>query len=147
MSRKFLIWCAHPCHEEILSNGKRRCLKTGPKPTHPLGQRSINKELADFINNHYEGILNGTSKLLSTSDYLCTTCFTKEKNNLVYDKMVDMDIHDTQESVNFNLSENESDDLEHSPMDIDYILSEQDDIKRKLNHVLEFLNVKKIHDM
>ena len=49
MSRRFLIWCADPCHEDILPNGKRRCWKTGPKPTHPLGQRSINKELADFI--------------------------------------------------------------------------------------------------
>ena len=40
-----------------------------------------------------------------------------------------------------------SDDLEHSPIDIDYMRSEQDDIKRKLNHVLEFLNAKKINDM
>ena len=75
MSNKYIIWCSHPKHDELLPNGKKRFWKTGLKPSRPKGKRTINRELAEFINNHHEAILNGTSKRLREGDRLCTTCF------------------------------------------------------------------------
>jgi hypothetical protein len=71
MSNKSVIWCAHPNHDEVLLNGKKRFWKTGAKPSHPKGKRSISEDLTEFINNHHQGILNGSSKILSNGDYLC----------------------------------------------------------------------------
>ncbi|CAF3374084.1 unnamed protein product [Rotaria sp. Silwood2] len=80
MPSKSRIWCAHPYHGEVLPNGKKRFSKIGAKPSHPKGKRLISKELAEFINNHNETILNGYSKQLSKADYLCSPCFVKERN-------------------------------------------------------------------
>jgi hypothetical protein len=70
MPNKSSIWCAHPCHDEVQPNGKKRFWKTGPKLLHPKGKRSMDKELIEFINNHHQAILNGSSKKLSSGDSL-----------------------------------------------------------------------------
>lgn len=48
--------CSHPCHSELLPNGKKHFWKTGPKPTHPKGRKIINEALAEYINSHSEEI-------------------------------------------------------------------------------------------
>ncbi len=68
MSNKILIWCAHPDHDEVLPNGKKHFCKSGTKPSHPKGKRSINEQWAEFINIHHQAILNGRSKKLSKGD-------------------------------------------------------------------------------
>ena len=52
MPSKSRIWCAHPYHDEVLPNGRKRCSKIGAKPSHPKGKRLISEELAEFINNY-----------------------------------------------------------------------------------------------
>ncbi|CAF1419424.1 unnamed protein product [Rotaria magnacalcarata] len=126
MPHKCRIWCAHPCHDEVLPNGKKRFWKTGLKPSHPLGKRSINEELAEFINNHNEAILNRSSKRLS--------------------KETAMDIDQNEESSNCNSFESGSDNQLDSPMDYDSIRVEDEDTKKKLNQVFQLVNVKNIDD-
>ncbi|CAF4001006.1 unnamed protein product [Rotaria sp. Silwood1] len=123
MSDKSPIWCAHPCHDEVLPNGKKRFWKTGRKPSHSKGKRSINQQLANFINNNHQAILNGSSNKLSNGDYLCTSCFSNEENCFMLGEEADMVVDD------------------------DYIRIDQGDAKTKLNQVFEFVNVKKIDDM
>lgn len=140
------IWCSHPYHDEVLSNGKKRCSKFGPKPSHPKGKRSINEQLAKYINSHNEGILNGISTKLEEGDFLCSTCYTKEENLFMNDAETNMDIDDFEEALNNNNLLNDSGYQQCSPMDDD-INVEQEDIKRKLNQVFQFVNVKKIDDL
>ena len=64
MPGKLHIWCSHPYHDEVLSDGKKRCSKVGQNSSHPKGKRSINEQFAKYINGHIEGILNGTSTKL-----------------------------------------------------------------------------------
>jgi hypothetical protein len=141
------IWCTHPCHDEVLANGKKRFSKVGSKPSHPKGKRLINEELAEFINSHNEAILNESSKKLSKGDYLCSSCFTKERNQYMIDQQTYMDIDDSQGSFNYNNCDNDSDNQQNSPMDDDYVRVEQEDAKLKLNQVFEYVNIKKIDDM
>ncbi|CAF4667131.1 unnamed protein product, partial [Rotaria socialis] len=145
MPHKSHIWCSHPFHDEVLSNGKKRCSKFGPKPSHPKGKRSINEQLAIYINSHNEDILNGTSKKLSEGDYLCATCFTKEESLFMNDEETNMDIDDCEESLNYNNLHDDSGFQQCSPMDDDDHV-EHEDIKLSLNQVFQFVNVKKIDD-
>ncbi|CAF4309691.1 unnamed protein product, partial [Rotaria sp. Silwood2] len=131
MPYKCQIWCAHPCHDEVLPNGKKRFWKTGLKPSHLKGKRSINEELADFINNHNEAVLNGSSKRLSKGDYFCSWCFTKEANPSMIDEEKHMDFDHSQESPNYNSPESGSNNQQDSPMDDDYIRAEEEDTKMK----------------
>ena len=147
MPYKCRTWCAHPCHDEVLPNGKKRFWKTGLKPTHPKGKRSINEELAELINNRDQAILNGSSKRLSKGDYFCSCCFEKEANPLMIDEETHMDIDHSQESPNYNSVDSGSDIQQNSPMDDDYVRVEEEDTKRKLNHVFQLVNVKKIDDL
>ncbi|CAF4604792.1 unnamed protein product, partial [Rotaria socialis] len=132
MPHKSHIWCSHPFHDEVLSNGKKRCSKFGPKPSHPKGKRSINEQLAIYINSHNEDILNGTSKKLSEGDYLCATCFTKEESLFMNDEETNMDIDDCEESLNYNNLHDDSGFQQCSPMDDDDHV-EHEDIKLSLN--------------
>jgi hypothetical protein len=147
MPSKSRIWCTHPCHGEVLANGKKRFSKVGSKPSHPKGNRLINEELAEFINRHNEAILNESSKKLSEGDYLCSSCFAKERNQYMIDEQTYMDIDDSQGSFNYNNFDNDSDNQQNSPMDDDCVRVEQEDAKLKLNQVFEYVNVKKIDDM
>ncbi|CAF2963051.1 unnamed protein product [Rotaria sp. Silwood2] len=147
MPYKCPIWCAHPCHDEVLPNGKKRFWKSGLKPSHPKGQISINEELAEFINKHNEAILNGSFKKLSKDDYFCACCFTKEANPSVIDEETHMDIDHSQESPNYNSFESGSNNQQDSPMNDDYVRVEEEDTKMKLNQVFQFVNVKKIDDL
>jgi len=147
MPTKSRIWCGHPCHDEVLPNGKKRFSKVGAKPSHPKGKRLINEGLAEFINSHSEAILNESSKQLSKGDYLCTFCFTKERSRYMIDEQSDMDIDDSQGSFNYNNFGSGSDNQQNSPMEDDYVRVEQENAKLKLNQVFEYVNVKKIDDM
>ncbi|CAF5029620.1 unnamed protein product, partial [Rotaria magnacalcarata] len=144
MPGKSHIWCSHPCHDEVSSNGKKRCSKFGQKPSHPKGKRSISEQLAIYINSHNESVLNGTSTKLSEDDYLCSTCFTKEEKLFMNDEETNMNIDDCEESLNCNNLHNDSGFQQCSPMDDDDHVEQ--DIKLKLNQVFQFVNVKKIDD-
>ena len=146
MSNKSIIWCAHPNHDELLPNGKKRFWKTGVKPSHPKGKTSIKEDLAEFINNYHERILNGSSKKLSKGDYLCKTCFEKEHNHLIFPEE-DMDIDHSPEDIKFNDFDSGSDNYQNSPMDEDYVRVDLDATKKKLNQVFEYVNIKIIDDM
>lgn len=82
MSAERRIWCAHPVHDEVLPDGKKKCWKTGVKPTHPKGKRCISSELAAYINKNNERIVNGNSHRLSEGDFLCSSCFAREELRL-----------------------------------------------------------------
>src|SRR5262245_13813006 len=84
MSKKNVIWCAHPKHDEIMPNEKKRYWKTGPKPSHPKGKRTISQDFANFINEQNERISNGSSRKLTAGDYLCSTYFRNEQSNISY---------------------------------------------------------------
>lgn len=146
MPGKSQIWCAHPYHDEVLPNGKKRCSKVGQKTSHPKGKRSINEQLAKYINSHSEGILNGTSTQLEEGDYLCSTCYAKEENLFMNGEKSNMDIDDFEETLNDNDLHNDSGCQQCSPMDDD-LHFEEEDIKRKLNQVFQFVNVQKIDDL
>lgn len=77
------IWCAHPCHDEILPNGKKRFWKTGLKPSHPKGKRLIKHDLAEFVNCHHQAIISGSSNQLSEGNYFCTWCFAMEEKRFI----------------------------------------------------------------
>ncbi|CAF3141374.1 unnamed protein product [Rotaria sp. Silwood2] len=145
MPGKSHIWCSHPYHDEVLSNGKKRCSKVGQTPSHPKGKRSISEQLAKYINSHSESILNGSSTKLEEGDYLCSTCYTKEENLFMNDEETNMDTDDCEETLNYNNLHNDSGCQQCSPMDDDTHV-EQEDIKRKLNQVFQFVNVQKIDD-
>lgn len=147
MPNKSPIWCAHPCHDELLPNGKKRFWKTGAKPSHPKGKRLMNKELIEFINNHQEAILNGSSKKVSHGDYLCSSCFRKEDSCFILNETMGMDVDVNQGRINYNSLDNGSDNLENSPMDEGYVHVEQENARRKLNQVFQYVNVEQIDDM
>jgi hypothetical protein len=147
MSDKYSIWCAHPYHGEVLPNGKKRFFKIGQKPSHPKGKRPIKQQLAEFINNYHQGILNGLSKKLAQGDYLCSSCFEKEENHLIFDEEASMDIGNSRSSLNHDNVNSDSDSEQNYPMNDDYIRVEQEEAKSKLNEVFQHVNVKKIDDM
>jgi hypothetical protein len=147
MPNKSPIWCAHPCHDELLPNGKKRFLKSSSKPSHPKDKRSMDKELIEFINNHHQAILNRSSEKLSSDDYLCSSCFAKEENRFIFNEETNMDIGDNQESVNCNNFDNCSYNQQNSPIDEDCVHVEQDNAKKKLNQVFQYVNVEEIDDM
>ena len=124
MPYKCRIWCGHPCHDEVLPNGKKRFWKTGLKPSHPKGIRSINEDMAEFINNHNEANIYGSSKKISRDDYFCSSCFGKEVNPSIIDEETHMDTDQSQESPNYNSFESGSDNQQASPMDADYVCVE-----------------------
>ena len=146
MPGKLHIWFSYPYHDEVLSDRKKRCSKVGQNPLHPKGKRSINEQLAKYINSHSEGILNGTSTKLEEGDYLCSTHYTKEENLFMDDEETNMDIDDCEETLNCNNFYNDSGYQECSLMDDDAHL-EQEDIKTKLNQVFQFVNVQKVDDL
>ncbi len=90
MSKKNVIWCSHPKHDELLPNGKKKFWKTGPKPSHPKGKRILSEDLVNFINEHDERIINGTSRKLVAGDYLCTTYFENEQSSLISYKQTEI---------------------------------------------------------
>ncbi len=98
MSDKCIIWCAHPKHDELLQNGKKRFRKTGLKPSHPKGKRSINKELGEFINKHHAAILNGFSNRVTGDDQLCETCFKTEQHHFMSYDESGMDVGNIEEA-------------------------------------------------
>ena len=131
MPYKPQIWCAHPCHDEVLPNGKKRLWKTGPKPTHPKGKRSTSGDLANYINSHNKRILNGNSERLAEDDHLCSTCFDNEQNSWITDQRRIMDVDDCQESCDYNKVDNDPDYHQDSPMEDDCVHYELEDVKRK----------------
>ena len=149
MPRVVQIWCAHPCHDEILPNGKKRFWKTGSKPSHPKGKRFIKHDLAEFINSHHQAIIDGSSNQLSEGDYLCTWCFAMEEKRFI-SKEEKMEIENYQPSAEEEESDDDIDD------DIDYYVDHEEDdnalderivARNKLNQVFQLLDVKKIDDM
>jgi hypothetical protein len=149
MSHVSSIWCAHPSHDVLLPNEKKRFWKTGPKPSHPKGKRSTSEDLAEFINDHHQAIINGSSSKISKDDYLCSWCFAKEATRFTCSEKEEeeMDTSNREESPDGNNSDRDSDDDEDSPIDDAYVFVEQEDAKRQLNEVFELVNVKKIDDM
>ena len=142
MSKKGVIWCSHPKHDEVLSNGKKKFWKTGPKPSHPKGKRVLNEDLLNFVNENDERIINGTSKVLVTGDYFCSTCFENEQRNLTVYKQTQIkeDCYDGYTSCGSN---NPMD----SPFDEDHIHIKQIHAKEKLNQVFQCLGLPTIEDM
>ncbi|CAF4717062.1 unnamed protein product, partial [Rotaria sp. Silwood2] len=88
----------------------------GQKPSHPKGKKSINEQLAKYINSHSESILNGSSTKLEEGDYLCSTCYTKEENLFMNDEETNMDIDNCEETLNHNNLHNDSGCQQCSPM-------------------------------
>jgi hypothetical protein len=142
MSKKNVIWCAHPKHDEITPGGKKRYWKTGPKPSHPKGKRRISQDFADFINEYDERIINGSSRKLTESDYLCSTCFGNEQSNIDSQKEILANVKGCGNYVDCNL-----DNQLNSPYDDDHIHVEQEHAKMKLNQIFECLNLPIINDM
>lgn len=68
-------WCAHP----VYHSGKT---KTGSKPSHPRGNRKVDKELAKFINDTHAISSSLTTKQCAENDLLCRTCYEKELSKL-----------------------------------------------------------------
>ena len=145
MPYKTRIWCAHPFHDEVLSNDKKRFSKFGPKPTHPKGKRTVSEELAKFINSHHKKILSGSSKTLDKGDYLCSFCFKKE--NCLMKEETSMDVDDFHINLTDQSMDSCSDDQQNSPIDAVYQHVEQENTKKELNQVFEFMNVEKIYDL
>lgn len=140
------LWCVHPCHDEVLPNGKKRCWKTGPRPTHPKGQRRIGEDLAFYINSNNEEILKGNSSKVTKDCLLCSTCFVREENDRAHNERT-MDVDACPESCDHNNIDSSSDDHLNSPMDDDCVNYEEDEMKVKLNHVFEFVLGTKIRDL
>ena len=148
MSKALAIWCAHPLHEEVLSNGKKRCWKTGSKPTHPKGKRSVGEELADFINSHNAAIINRVSGKIGSDDYLCTTCFDKESASLIR-WIEDMKLNKMMMSELQNDNESRFDDETNlsSVEEAEYLCIERHTVKEQLNRVFQLVNVQVIEDV
>ena len=142
MSNKSVIWCSHPKHDEILPNGKKHYWKTGTKPSHPKRKRTIKEDLAEYINNHHERILNESSKRLVEGNYLCSTCFANEERNFNLYEEMGTNVDNGQDYVSCGL-DNEL----NSPIDHNYVHAKQDDAKMKLNQVFQYVNVQMIDDM
>lgn len=140
------IWCVHPSHDEILPNGKKKCWKTGPRPTHPKGKRTVGEELAFYINSNNEEILKGKSREVTKDDLLCSTCFVREENNRVQNERT-MSVDGCPESYDHNNVDSASDNHLDSPMDDDCINYEVEEVKGKLNHIFEFVIGTKIRDL
>ena len=68
-------WCAHP----VYHSGKT---KIGQKPSHPLGNRKVDEELAKFIKDTYGLSSNLTAESIEEGDLLCRTCYEKEMSRL-----------------------------------------------------------------
>jgi hypothetical protein len=142
MSKKNIIWCSHSKHDELLPNGKRKFWKTGSKPSHPKGKRILNEDLVNFINEHDERIINGTSRKLVAGDYLCTTCFENEQSSFILYKQPKI-----KENFYSGYTSCGSDNPADSPFDSDHIHSEQTHAKEKLNQVFQYLSLPTIEDM
>ena len=142
MSKKNVVWCSHPKHDELLTNGKKKFCKTGPKPSHPKGKRILNEDLVNFMNEHDERIINGTSRKLVAGDYLCTTCFENEQSSFTLYKQ-------TEVKGNFysGYTSCGSDNPTDSPFDPDHVDIEQSYAKEKLNQVFQCLDLPTIEDM
>ena len=125
----------------------KRFWKTGLKPSHPKGKRTINKELAEFINNHHEAILNGSSKRLIEGDHLCSTCFQSEQNRFMSYEQMEMDIDNIEESDGSDHCEMNIDNDLDSPVDYAFVRIDQNDAKTKLNQVFEYMKIQMIEDM
>ena len=104
MLYKCQIWPSHPCHDEVLWNGRKRLWKTGLKPVHLERIRVITEELAELISNHNEAVLNDSSKKPTMGDYLWPRCFAKEQNFLVPNEETHMAINCSKGIVKFKLS-------------------------------------------
>lgn len=91
--------------------------------------------------------INGNFERLATSDYLCSTCFEKEQHSSIIDERRMMEMDHCQEVYNRNTFDSDSECLEDLPMEEENVHHEQEEVKRKLNYILEFVNVKKIHDL
>ena len=143
-------WCAHPRHDEILPNGKKRFWKTGSKPSHPKGKRLIKHDLAELINCHHQAIINGSSSQLSEGDYLCTWCFaTEEKLFMSNDEKMETDNYQSspeEEKFDDDIDDDVDYDVDHEDNDDENVLDEQTVARKKLNEVFQLLDVKKIDD-
>ena len=146
MPYEVLVWCDHPCHEELLSNGRKRNSKSGRRPTHPEGKTRISERMAESINKHQKSIVNGVFGKLTKGDYLCPFCLRKERSRYTGGPSVSIDI-DEQESLELQLLIHDGVGEVNSPMDHDSIGMQQNDIKRKLNQVFESVDVKIVDDL
>ena len=64
-------WCAHP----VYHSGKN---KIGSKPSHPRGNRKVDKQLAKFMNDTHAISASSTTKSCEENDLLCRTYYEKE---------------------------------------------------------------------
>ncbi|CAF1497434.1 unnamed protein product, partial [Adineta steineri] len=131
MSKKNVLWCSHPKHDEILPNGKKKFWKTGAKPSHPKGKSVLNEDLMNFINEHDERIITEVSRKLVAGDYLCTTCFTNEESNFILYKQTEK-----KGNLYSDYTGCGSNNLIDSPLDPVHIQSEHNHAKEKLNQAL-----------
>ncbi|CAF4219848.1 unnamed protein product, partial [Adineta steineri] len=142
MSKKNVLWCSHPKHDEILPNGKKKFWKTGAKPSHPKGKSVLNEDLMNFINEHDERIITEVSRKLVAGDYLCTTCFTNEESNFILYKQTEK-----KGNLYSDYTGCGSNNLIDSPLDPVHIQSEHNHAKEKLNQVFQCLDLPLIGDI
>ena len=130
MPYKVRVWCDYSCHEELLSSGRKRYSKSGPRPTHPKGKTRISEKMVETINKHQKSIVNGIFRKLNKGDYLCASCLRKERSWHTGELSVLTDI-DEQESLDLRFLVHDEVGEVDSPIDPDSIRMQQNDIKRK----------------
>ena len=105
-------------------------------------KRVLSEGLMNFINEHDERIINGTSRKLVAGDYLCTKCFQDEENSFTLHKQTEKKGNCYSDYISCG-SENPMD----SPFDQDCIQIEQSHAKGKLNKVFQCFGLSTIKDM
>jgi hypothetical protein len=148
-------WCIHPSHEVIDPiTGKNIFVKSGQKPTHPIGIHRISAFVANAINQEYSLFNDDTSKKVSEGDKICTNCLRKisksefingiDANNADEDMSIDVkewiSVNDNNDFSQFN---NENEDLPCSQEQ----KHAKEEAKRKLNIIFDLLNIPIIHDL
>jgi hypothetical protein len=122
-------WCIHPSHDVIDPiTGKNVFVKSGQKPTHPIGIHRISAFMANAINQEYSLFSDRTSKKVFEGDKICTNCLRtvsqSEFTNGIYADNTDEDLPSSQEQ-------------KHT----------QEETKRKLNIIFDSLNIPTIRDL
>ena len=85
-------WCAHPMSH-------RNATRIGSRPTHPRGDRKVDEELAGFINNSLQSSTYESTTLIQQGDFLCRTCYEKERHALQFSTISNEDLGGEHESM------------------------------------------------
>ena len=88
-------WCAHP-----MSHWNET--RIGSRPTHPRGDRKVDEELARFINNSLQLSTYQNMNLIQQGEFLCRTCYEKERNALQLSTISNEDLETEHESMDID---------------------------------------------